>query len=251
VFKSFCNYINLSSFLSGVLTSILIHCMFAEGYYHELFLRDKRFLAKTMKRTKVKGAARQPYLPDSEPHFYDLPFLPAIGGGNVSRGPGCSGIPRSFNDTKSEEAAVVSSASSNSGASVSNGSVTSCEGYSTQETIAAVSSLQSLGGRSSSAPARMIVKFPVLPMNSITALQQYQSTGFCASDELATSAQSIFALDIPPRVSPPASARHHSIVSLTPPNEADMILGTLNAVAPYYDYGCRSINNISPLSSIW
>jgi hypothetical protein len=222
--------------------------MFPEGYYHELFLRDKRFLAKQMKRTKVKGAARQPYLPDSEPNFYDLPFLPAIGGGNASRGPGSSST-RSFNDTKSEEAAVVSTTSSNSGASVSNGSVTSCEGYSTQETIAAVSNFQSLGGRSSNAPARMIVRFPLPPLNSITALQQYQSTGFCASDELATSAQSIFALDIPHQVSPPASARHHSFF-VTPPNEADMILGTLNAVAPYYNYGCRAINQ-SPLSNFW
>jgi hypothetical protein len=230
--------------------SILHHSLFDEGYYHELFLRDKRFLAKQMKRTKVKGATRLPYMPESEPNFYNLPFLPAIGGGNVNRGPSSSRIPRSFNDAESEEAAVVSSTSSNSGASVSNSSVTPSGGHSTQEPIATMSSLQRLRGCSSSAPSRMIIKFPLPTVSTIAELQQYQGADYSAFDEVTTSAQSLFASALPPRASPPGSARHPSMIFHSPRNEADMILGTLNAVAPYYNFGCRAFIK-SPLTSFW
>ena len=45
----------------------------AEGYYHELFLRGKPYLAENMVRqrikgTKIKGAAN----PDEEPDFYSM-----------------------------------------------------------------------------------------------------------------------------------------------------------------------------------
>jgi len=43
------------------------------GYYHELFLRGKVFLAKTMCRTKVKGTKfKAASSPDQEPNFYAM-----------------------------------------------------------------------------------------------------------------------------------------------------------------------------------
>jgi hypothetical protein len=48
------------------------------GYYHELFLRSKRFLSHRIQRIKIKGTgARKPSSPDTEPNFYDAPFLPS------------------------------------------------------------------------------------------------------------------------------------------------------------------------------
>ena len=44
-----------------------------------MFLREKRFLAERMKRTKVKGVGRQPYFPEHEPDFYKMPSLPPLG----------------------------------------------------------------------------------------------------------------------------------------------------------------------------
>lgn len=47
------------------------------AYYHELFLRSKRFLAGRIERMKVKGTGvRKPNAPESEPNFYLGPFLP-------------------------------------------------------------------------------------------------------------------------------------------------------------------------------
>ena len=49
------------------------------GYYHELFLRGKRFLTASIQRTKVKGTgARMASNPDAEPQFYSM--APAIDG---------------------------------------------------------------------------------------------------------------------------------------------------------------------------
>lgn len=46
-------------------------------YYHELFLRSKRFLAKDIPRLKLKKTGpRKPADPDSEPNFYLMPYLP-------------------------------------------------------------------------------------------------------------------------------------------------------------------------------
>jgi hypothetical protein len=48
------------------------------GYYHELFLRSKRFLSHRIQRIKIKGAgARKPGSPETEPNFYSAPFLPS------------------------------------------------------------------------------------------------------------------------------------------------------------------------------
>jgi hypothetical protein len=48
------------------------------GYYHELFLRSKRFLSNRIQRTKIKGTgARKPSSPETEPIFYNIPYLPA------------------------------------------------------------------------------------------------------------------------------------------------------------------------------
>jgi hypothetical protein len=48
------------------------------GYYHELFLRSKRFLSNRIQRTKIKGTgARKPSSPETEPIFYNVPYLPA------------------------------------------------------------------------------------------------------------------------------------------------------------------------------
>jgi hypothetical protein len=49
------------------------------GYYHELFLRSKRFLSHRIQRIKIKGTgARKPSSPETEPNFYNAPFLPCI-----------------------------------------------------------------------------------------------------------------------------------------------------------------------------
>jgi hypothetical protein len=48
------------------------------GYYHELFLRSKQFLAQRIQRIKIKGnGARKPSSPETEPRFYRAPFLPS------------------------------------------------------------------------------------------------------------------------------------------------------------------------------
>ena len=48
----------------------------AGGYYHELFLRGRVFLAKRMERTKVKGTRfKAASSPDSEPDFYSMPLV--------------------------------------------------------------------------------------------------------------------------------------------------------------------------------
>jgi hypothetical protein len=69
------------------------------GYYHELFLRSKRFLSHRIQRMKIKGTgARKPGSPDTEPNFYNAPFLPstsvpsksaqiAVVGGTMASGP--------------------------------------------------------------------------------------------------------------------------------------------------------------------
>lgn len=53
------------------------------GYYHELFLRGKIFLAKRMSRTKIKGTKfKAASSPDQEPNFYTMP--PVIVAHNVT-----------------------------------------------------------------------------------------------------------------------------------------------------------------------
>jgi hypothetical protein len=48
------------------------------AYYHELFLRSKRFLSHRIQRIKIKGkGARKPSSPETEPNFFNAPFLPA------------------------------------------------------------------------------------------------------------------------------------------------------------------------------
>jgi hypothetical protein len=48
------------------------------AYYHELFLRSKRFLSHRIQRIKIKGkGARKPSSPETEPNFFSAPFLPA------------------------------------------------------------------------------------------------------------------------------------------------------------------------------
>jgi hypothetical protein len=48
------------------------------GYYNELFLRSKRFLSYRINRIKIKGTgARKPGSPETEPSFYNAPFLPS------------------------------------------------------------------------------------------------------------------------------------------------------------------------------
>jgi hypothetical protein len=48
------------------------------GYYHELFLRSKRFLSHRIQRMKIKGTgARKPGSPETEPNFYNTAFLPS------------------------------------------------------------------------------------------------------------------------------------------------------------------------------
>ena len=49
-----------------------------KGYYHELFLRSRRFLSHRIPRIKLKGTgSRKPTSPDTEPNFYLLPYLPS------------------------------------------------------------------------------------------------------------------------------------------------------------------------------
>jgi hypothetical protein len=49
-------------------------------YYHEKFLRGKLFLARHIQRTSVKGTGpRRAGSIESQPNFYLMPFLPAVG----------------------------------------------------------------------------------------------------------------------------------------------------------------------------
>lgn len=46
------------------------------GYYHELFLRSKHYMAHNIHRTKVKGTGiRAKSNPDQEPNFYSMPWV--------------------------------------------------------------------------------------------------------------------------------------------------------------------------------
>jgi hypothetical protein len=48
------------------------------AYYHELFLRSKRFLSHRIQRIKIKGkGARKPSSPETEPSFFSALYLPA------------------------------------------------------------------------------------------------------------------------------------------------------------------------------
>jgi hypothetical protein len=52
------------------------------GYYHELFLRNKRFLAHRITKVKVKGTGtRKPSSPETEPNFYAKLYSPDSLGG--------------------------------------------------------------------------------------------------------------------------------------------------------------------------
>lgn len=49
------------------------------SYYHELFLRSKKFLCRGIARMKVKGTgARMASNPDQEPNFYKMPPMPPL-----------------------------------------------------------------------------------------------------------------------------------------------------------------------------
>ena len=49
-----------------------------KGYYHDLFLRSRRYLSHRIPRIKLKGTgSRKPTSPETEPNFYLLPYLPA------------------------------------------------------------------------------------------------------------------------------------------------------------------------------
>jgi hypothetical protein len=79
------SYFNLLRFLVyesniSLLGRFVLHCSGQDkgGYYHELFLRSKRFLSHRIQRVKVKGeGARKPSSPETEPNFYDAPYLPS------------------------------------------------------------------------------------------------------------------------------------------------------------------------------
>lgn len=61
---------------------------FPEGYYHELFLRGRKDLSKTIPRQQVKGAGpRKPAMPEAEPNFYLMDFMPATGSEAASTNP--------------------------------------------------------------------------------------------------------------------------------------------------------------------
>jgi len=70
-YKSFQRQLNIYSF-----NRITVGCD-KGSYYHELFLRGKRFLSMGIHRTKVKGiGARFATNPDAEPDFYAMQSLP-------------------------------------------------------------------------------------------------------------------------------------------------------------------------------
>jgi HSF-type DNA-binding len=51
------------------------------GYYHELFIRDREFLAHSIHRMKVKGTGvRARSNPDQEPDFWGMEWIPRSGG---------------------------------------------------------------------------------------------------------------------------------------------------------------------------
>lgn len=82
--KEFVDYVMPTYFRQSKLTSFqrqlnlygfarLTRGQDAGSYYHELFLRGKQFLAKRMKRTKIKGTKfKAASSPDQEPDFYSM-----------------------------------------------------------------------------------------------------------------------------------------------------------------------------------
>lgn len=61
------------------------------GYYHELFLRDRQFLAHSIQRIKVKGTGvRARSNPDEEPDFWTMPWVQEEGTCTSTSGDGTS-----------------------------------------------------------------------------------------------------------------------------------------------------------------
>jgi len=75
--------------------------------YHQLFLRQKNFLAGRIQRLKLKGnGPRKPAAPDQEPNFYRMTFMPSQG--DREQGPNHGGPPAFTSGRMQNQAARVS-----------------------------------------------------------------------------------------------------------------------------------------------
>lgn len=247
-----------------------------------MFLRDKRFLAEQMKRTKVKGVGRQPYFPETEPDFYKMPSLPPLGWTKRLEKDLASG---KRTGSLSSHALMMNHISSSSISSTGNtttlqtampsskphtiptsemGTVVSSE-YTSEEDDTSYEGASSFGDdpsvipmdfyKRSSAPgnssssisggveletaAAMRRNKPttmptIAPAVIIRRGGYYPTTG---ADDVARSAQMILQ----------EVKGHHqhvpvvhqvaiSSIKSTSPNEGELIMGTLNAVASYYEF---------------
>ena len=245
-----------------------------KGYFHEMFLRQKRFLAEQMKRTKVKGVGRQPYFPESEPDFYTLPFLPAFDGNRISRGQAASRNADQFTPTTNRIAkmttanvqtmmsalrgntatmTIVSSESTtNEDASTSNNSVVSFEDQ--QEFTLLNDTLSLIPYMKAVEPFRQSVVSGTLPRVAVPSESESSRpsaipwngnrTDSARADDVARSAQMI----LQQCKGHESFARHITSGKPCCADEGELIMGTLDAVAPYYDYG-RSTATIALTNS--
>jgi len=243
-------------------------------YFHEMFLRQKRFLAEQMKRTKVKGVGRQPYFPESEPDFYTLPFLPAFDGNRISRGQAASRNADQFTPTTNRIAkmttahvqtmmsalrgntatmTIVSSESTtNEDASTSNNSVVSFEDQ--QEFTLLNDTLSLIPYMKAVEPFRQSVVSGTLPRVAVPSESESSRpsaipwngnrTDSARADDVARSAQMI----LQQCKGHESFARHITSGKPCCADEGELIMGTLDAVAPYYDYG-RSTATIALTNS--
>ena len=195
-----------------------------------------------MKRPKDRGTSRQPYLPENEPDFYAMPFFPPMGWDNVcvsnanmistKLGGGVNTLGTVLN--KRETMTVVSSESTNGDVSTSNNSVASFE---EQQDDAAdddpptipfdLYKLASAPTSSMGVPGLMAPRI-ARPAPAII----WSGNPTKGADDVARSAQMLFE-EVKGGYQIPGQEALSKQSCL---DEGALILGTLNAVAPYYDF---------------
>lgn len=79
------------------------------SYYHECFLRGKKFLCRSINRMKIKGTgARMASNPDAEPNFYSMPFVGPRVDSSIAPKIASAPIKSDVASVKSEESISVS-----------------------------------------------------------------------------------------------------------------------------------------------
>jgi hypothetical protein len=172
-----------------------------------------------MKRTRVKGVGRQPYSPSAEPDFYTYSSLPETMGRLQPR---VSALAPSF-------ASVVSRSPSSGG----NRSSSSDMAEKSEDSAPIATHRLVAGGQSSLSqllPRRVVV--------SVTSDQMaLEAQRILALADLKADSSECFATDLTeyPTLSV-SKNRLPTSQALPPSQEADLILGALSAVSPYYNH---------------